>query len=191
MNIKRITITIAILLAVFAFAACGQTPDKAGQVSSDSSASDSGAQPVSYTTWYGKVSEVAGNELTLELAKQPGEEEQQSSSAPAGDGETMQATMMSPALPAGQADAGGAEQREELELTRKELAILEYMMQHPGRVISQEELMEHVWNMQADSFSNAVRVHIASLRRKIRALCGRDLIATRIGQGYCLQEEDT
>lgn len=77
-----------------------------------------------------------------------------------------------------------------LELTRKELAILEYMMQHPGRVISQEELMEHVWNMQADSFSNAVRVHIASLRRKIRALCGRDLIATRIGQGYCLQEED-
>lgn len=117
MNIKRITITAAILLAAFAFAACGQTPDKAGQVSPESSASDSGAQPVSYTTWYGKVSEVAGNELTLELAKQPGEEEQQSSSAPAGDGETMQAAMMSPALPAGQADAGGAEQREELEMT--------------------------------------------------------------------------
>lgn len=74
-------------------------------------------------------------------------------------------------------------------LTRKELAILEYLMLHPGKVVSQEELMEHVWNMEADSFSNAVRVHIASLRKKLKERMGFDPIATRIGQGYCLREE--
>lgn len=74
-------------------------------------------------------------------------------------------------------------------LTRKELAILEYLMLHPGKVVSQEELMEHVWNMEADSFSNAVQVHIASLRKKLKDKMGFDPIATRIGQGYCLREE--
>lgn len=71
-------------------------------------------------------------------------------------------------------------------LTKKELALLEYFMFHPEKVISQEELMEHVWNMEADSFSNAVRVHIASLRKKIKALLGYDPIATKIGEGYYL-----
>lgn len=71
-------------------------------------------------------------------------------------------------------------------LTKKELALLEYFMFHPEKVISQEELMEHVWNMEADSFSNAVRVHIASLRKKMKALLGYDPIATKIGEGYYL-----
>lgn len=75
----------------------------------------------------------------------------------------------------------------ELALTKKELALLEYFLLHPGKVISQEELMEHVWNKEADSFSNAVRVHIASLRKKLRAETDYDPIATRIGQGYCLR----
>lgn len=117
MNMKQITITAAALLAAFTFAACGQSANSMGQVLPDSSISDSGAQPVSYTTWYGKVSEVAGNELTLELAKQPGTEEQQPSSEPAGEEEMTQATMAMPAIPAGQAGTGGAEQREELEMT--------------------------------------------------------------------------
>ena len=76
-------------------------------------------------------------------------------------------------------------------LTKKELAILEYFMLHPASVISQEELMEHVWNMEADSFSNAVRVHIASLRKKLRQALHYDPIVTRIGQGYCLKQEGT
>lgn len=75
----------------------------------------------------------------------------------------------------------------ELALTKKELALLEYFLLHPGKAISQEELMEHVWNKEADSFSNAVRVHIASLRKKLRAELDYDPIATMIGQGYCLR----
>lgn len=73
-----------------------------------------------------------------------------------------------------------------LPLTKKELALLEYFMLNPGKVISQEELMEHVWNMEADSFSNAVRVHIASLRKKLKAELSFDPIATKIGEGYYL-----
>lgn len=71
-------------------------------------------------------------------------------------------------------------------LTRKELALLEYFLLNQSKVISQEELMEHVWNMEADSFSNAVRVHIASLRKKLKAIMGYDPIATKIGAGYYL-----
>ena len=71
-------------------------------------------------------------------------------------------------------------------LTRKELALLEYFLLNQSKVISQEELMEHVWNMEADSFSNAVRVHIASLRKKLKAIMGYDPISTKIGEGYYL-----
>lgn len=73
-------------------------------------------------------------------------------------------------------------------LTKKELALLEYFLLNASKVISQEELMEHVWNMEADSFSNAVRVHIASLRKKLRAALGYEPIATKIGEGYYLSE---
>lgn len=74
----------------------------------------------------------------------------------------------------------------ELALTKKELALLEYFLLNPGKVISQEEMMEHVWNMEADSLSNAVRVHIASLRKKLKASLSYDTIATKIGAGYFL-----
>ena len=54
-----------------------------------------------------------------------------------------------------------------LALTRKETGILEYLMVHQGRPVSQEELMEHVWDNSVDSFSNSIRVHISALRKKI------------------------
>lgn len=76
----------------------------------------------------------------------------------------------------------------ELFLTKKELALMEYFLLHPGHVISQEELMEHVWNMEADSFSNAVRVHIASLRKKLKSGLDYDPIGTKIGEGYFLNK---
>lgn len=71
-------------------------------------------------------------------------------------------------------------------LTKKELSLLEYFMLNPNKVISQEIMMEHVWNMEADSFSNAVRVHIASLRKKLKIALGYDPIGTKIGEGYFL-----
>ena len=73
-----------------------------------------------------------------------------------------------------------------LALTRKETGILEYLMMHQGRPISQEELMDHVWDNSVDSFSNSIRVHISALRKKLRAALGYDPIRNRIGEGYLM-----
>ena len=54
-----------------------------------------------------------------------------------------------------------------IHLTRRELSILEYLMVHAVRVVSQEELLEHVWETSVNYFSNTVRVHIHSLRKKL------------------------
>ena len=70
--------------------------------------------------------------------------------------------------------------------TRKETGILEYLMVHQGRPVSQEELMEHVWDNSVDSFSNSIRVHISALRKKLRAALGYDPIRNRIGEGYLM-----
>lgn len=76
-----------------------------------------------------------------------------------------------------------------LVLTKKELAIMEYLMFNRGKVVSQEELLEHAWDSNADSFSSSVRVHIASLRKKLRQSAGYDPIKTKIGEGYFLGSE--
>lgn len=75
---------------------------------------------------------------------------------------------------------------EEVLLTKKELAILEYLILHQGRPVSQEELIEHVWDSSVDSFSNSIRVHISALRKKIRTALGYDPITNRVGQGYVI-----
>ena len=74
-------------------------------------------------------------------------------------------------------------------LTRKENGILEYLLLNQGRPVSQEELMEHVWDASADSFSGAIRVHMSSLRRKLKAVLGYDPILNRVGEGYKIREE--
>ena len=71
-----------------------------------------------------------------------------------------------------------------LALTRKESGVLEYLLLHQGRPVSQEELIEHVWDGSVDSFSNSIRVHISALRKKLRAALGYDPIRNRIGEGY-------
>ena len=76
-----------------------------------------------------------------------------------------------------------------LTLTRKEAGILEYLMVHQGRPVSQEELMEHVWDNSVDSFSNSIRVHMSALRKKLRAALGYDPICNRIGEGYEIKGE--
>ena len=73
-----------------------------------------------------------------------------------------------------------------LALTHKETGILEYLMVHPGRPVSQAELIEHVWDNSVDSFSNSIRVHISALRKKLRAALGYDPIRNRIGEGYLM-----
>ena len=75
---------------------------------------------------------------------------------------------------------------EALTLTRKETGILEYLMVHQGRPVSQEELMDHVWDNSVDNFSNSIRVHISALRKKLRTALGYDPIRNRIGEGYLM-----
>ena len=76
-----------------------------------------------------------------------------------------------------------------LALTRKETGILEYLLLHRGRPVSQEELLEHVWDNSVDNFSNSIRVHISALRKKLRTALGYDPVRNRIGEGYLIEEQ--
>ena len=77
---------------------------------------------------------------------------------------------------------------EMLTLTRKETGILEHLMLNQGRPVSQEELIEHVWESTADNFSNSIRVHISALRKKLRTALGYDPIHNRVGEGYVMED---
>jgi DNA-binding response OmpR family regulator len=68
-----------------------------------------------------------------------------------------------------------------LELARKEFAVLELLLAARGRVVSAEELLERVWDENADPFTTAVRTTIKKLRRKLGE---PDPIETLIGSGY-------
>ncbi len=76
-----------------------------------------------------------------------------------------------------------------LQLTAKEFALLRYFMLHAGEVLSQEHLLEHVWDEHADPFTNTVRVTVGTLRRKLSEDGEPTLIETVIGRGYRLLEE--
>jgi DNA-binding response OmpR family regulator len=78
----------------------------------------------------------------------------------------------------------------ELDLTAKEFALLRYFMSHPGEVLSQEHLLEHVWDSNADPFTNTVRVTVGTLRRKLSSDDEPQPIETVIGSGYRLLEPD-
>ena len=69
-----------------------------------------------------------------------------------------------------------------IELTAREFAILELLTQSRGAVVARSTIHEHIYNEQADVFSNVVDVHVAALRRKL----GPDVIRTRRGEGYII-----
>lgn len=71
-------------------------------------------------------------------------------------------------------------------LTRKEFSLLLYMVKNQGLVISRGMIMEHVWDMNADPFSNTIESHILNLRRKIHFSNRKKLIHTIPGRGYKL-----
>ncbi|WP_433555229.1 response regulator transcription factor [Pseudonocardia xinjiangensis] len=76
----------------------------------------------------------------------------------------------------------------ELTLTRKEFAVLRYLMNRPGHVVSAEELLDHVWDENADPFTQTVRVTVGTLRRKLTRDGEQPVIETVIGRGYRLRE---
>jgi DNA-binding response OmpR family regulator len=75
---------------------------------------------------------------------------------------------------------------EEVALLPKELAVLRYLALRPGVVVSQEELLEHVWDRNANPLTDTVRVTVGNLRRKLAAYSPSTPIETVVGCGYRL-----
>ncbi len=71
-----------------------------------------------------------------------------------------------------------------IELTAKEFALLEFLMRHPGQVLTRTQIIDHVWRYDADMLSNVVDIYIHYLRDKIDRGFGRPLIKTIRGVGY-------
>lgn len=74
-------------------------------------------------------------------------------------------------------------------LSTKEFAILEYLLRHKNSVISREQLLDHVWNYDAEVLPSTVEVHIKHLRDKIDSQKQATLIETVRGFGYVIREK--
>lgn len=77
-----------------------------------------------------------------------------------------------------------------VELAPKEYAILEYLMLNIDKVISVETLIEHVWDSEANYFTDSVKVHISNIRKKLKEACGIEVITTMRGHGYLIRKEE-
>jgi len=77
----------------------------------------------------------------------------------------------------------------EIDLSAKELQLLELFMRRPGEILSRYDLLEHAWDMNYDNRSNVVTVHVSHLREKIDRPFGRNTIETVRGLGYRLRVE--
>jgi two-component system OmpR family response regulator len=74
-----------------------------------------------------------------------------------------------------------------VELSAREFALLEFLMRHPGEVVSRSQILEHVWDFNYEGLSNVVDVYIGYLRRKLELPFGRPLLRTVRGVGYALE----
>lgn len=78
---------------------------------------------------------------------------------------------------------------QEISLTAKEYAVLEYLMRNAGKVLSKEQIISHVWDFDADVLPNNVELFIMFLRRKIDKPFDAKLIHTVPGFGYKLEDK--
>lgn len=69
-------------------------------------------------------------------------------------------------------------------LTFREFSLLEYLLRNQGKVLSRANILEHVWDMNADAFSNTIEAHILKLRKKINLNKRPNLIHNISGRGY-------
>jgi DNA-binding response OmpR family regulator len=74
-----------------------------------------------------------------------------------------------------------------IELTAKEFALLEYLMRHPGQVLTRTQIIDHVWRYDSDALSNVVDIYIHYLRDKIDRGSARPMIKTMRGVGYRIE----
>ena len=70
----------------------------------------------------------------------------------------------------------------EVELTAREFSVFEILARRRGDVVPRATILDHVYDDESELMSNAIDVHVASLRRKL----GADLIQTRRGHGYLI-----
>lgn len=75
-----------------------------------------------------------------------------------------------------------------IELTTKEYTLIEFLASNKGRVVGREEISEHVWDDTFDPFSNLIEVYIKRLRSKLDEGFAVQLIHTRRGSGYILDD---
>jgi len=75
---------------------------------------------------------------------------------------------------------------EQIELTRREFAVLEYLLHHPDEVLSKRDILDRVWDFDFDGDPNIVEVYIRRLRTKLRRPDDGALIETVRGAGYRL-----
>jgi two-component system copper resistance phosphate regulon response regulator CusR len=76
-----------------------------------------------------------------------------------------------------------------IELTAKEYALLEYLVSHPGRVLSRTMIIEHVWDESFEGLTNIVDVYVRHLRSKVDDPFPTKLIRTVRGVGYVVSDE--
>ncbi|MGC8595648.1 MAG: response regulator transcription factor [Candidatus Kryptoniota bacterium] len=77
-----------------------------------------------------------------------------------------------------------------IELTSKEFALLNYLMENKNRILTREQISEHVWDINFDPRSNVIDAFIKLLRKKIDEGFELKLIRTVRGAGYTLSEGD-
>ena len=75
----------------------------------------------------------------------------------------------------------------EVDLTLKEFSVLRFLMTRPDHVVSAEQILEHVWDENADPFTQTVRVTVGTLRRKLTVGSEEQVLHTLIGRGYRLR----
>jgi two-component system, OmpR family, response regulator len=75
---------------------------------------------------------------------------------------------------------------QKINLSAKEFALLEYMMRNPGRVLTKDNIIAHVWDFDADVLPNTVEVYIGYLRSKIDRPFKQPLLHTQRGFGYLI-----
>jgi DNA-binding response OmpR family regulator len=80
-------------------------------------------------------------------------------------------------------------QGKEIRLTAREFALLQFLLEHAGEVVSRSRIVEAVWEHDFETFSNVVEVYIRYLRAKIDEPFPRKLIQTVRGVGYSLRDE--
>jgi DNA-binding response OmpR family regulator len=77
--------------------------------------------------------------------------------------------------------------KRDIYLTRKEFMLLQYLMRNEGTVLSRGMILEHVWDMSVDIFSNTIESHILNLRKKLGDRGNARLIQTIPGRGYKIE----